>query len=652
MDFEALFQRCQDVGIKRKEAKEFGEKALERHEREKEREALERGKEREALEREKEREALERGKEREALEREKERVEREKEREEREKKREALEREKERVEREKERENEIRMLELQNSSNENISPETNSFRTKTPKLPPFSDNIDETDCYLERFERLAEINGWERNDWASHLSALLTGSALIVYSRMSREDSKVYDKLKHSLLTRYNLTEEGYRSRFRNSKPLANERPIQFVERLRNYLNKWTELSLTPKTFEGLSDLILSEQFMNTYPRDVAVFLRERNVVGIDRLSQETENYLMARDRNCSKATTKYFIKENEHNANNTNTDLIKEKWTIMCYKCGNKGHRVSECRSQSRNKFSFEKGTTIPQWRTYGNRTRPNNWREEPKKEVVSLSINDKFMRDDERLRVTSHLSTERTELANYQEVSSCVEGNRIMLACGKAIPFVKMACVRTGKRMKMLLIDNSIRDVPVAKIRVTTPYYEGEVEALALQDAIYELIIGNISGAKAPNNPLPCLSPSCAAARENQYGSNNEIQNADDQGSSQENPCGKITKEDLIHLQEEDESLNKCRSLIHREKRKDEMPYYIMKGGVLQRIIQKNGDYIEQIVVPKRLRHHLISMAHDIIMGGHLGIKKTTDKLITGFYWPGINEDVSRFCHLCDIC
>ncbi|KAL7647691.1 UNVERIFIED_CONTAM: hypothetical protein RMT77_001300 [Armadillidium vulgare] len=245
---------------------------------------------------------------------------------------------------------------------------------------------------------------------------------------MSWEYSKDYDKLKHSLLTRYNLTKEGYRSRFRNSKPLDDERPIQFVERLRNYLNKWTELSLTPKTFEGLSDLILSEQFMNTYPRDVAVFLRERKVVGIDRLSQETENYLMARDRNCSTATTKYYIKGNELSAKNTNTDLIRKKWTIMCYKFGKKGHRVSECRAQSRNKFNFEKGTTNRQWRTHENRTRPNNWREEPKRAAVSLSINDRLMRDDGRLKTTSHLSTEETELANDQEVSSCVEENKIM--------------------------------------------------------------------------------------------------------------------------------------------------------------------------------------------------------------------------------
>ena len=37
---------------------------------------------------------------------------------------------------------------------------------------------------------------------------------------------------------------------------------------------------------------------------------------------------------------------------------------------------------------------------------------------------------------------------------------------------------------------------------------------------------------------------------------------------------------------------------------------------------------------------------------MGGHLGIKKTTDKIQSAFYWPGIQGDVTRFCKSCDVC
>ena len=33
-------------------------------------------------------------------------------------------------------------------------------------------------------------------------------------------------------------------------------------------------------------------------------------------------------------------------------------------------------------------------------------------------------------------------------------------------------------------------------------------------------------------------------------------------------------------------------------------------------------------------------------------MGIKKTTDKIQSAFYWPGIQGDVTRFCKSCDVC
>lgn len=54
-------------------------------------------------------------------------------------------------------------------------------RAKGPKLPAFADGKDDLDSYLKRFERFAISNGWERYEWATALSALLTGKALDVY---------------------------------------------------------------------------------------------------------------------------------------------------------------------------------------------------------------------------------------------------------------------------------------------------------------------------------------------------------------------------------------------------------------------------------------------------------------------------------------
>ena len=53
------------------------------------------------------------------------------------------------------------------------------------------------------------------------------------------------------------------------------------------------------------------------------------------------------------------------------------------------------------------------------------------------------------------------------------------------------------------MTLVDETTRIAPMARIFISTPYYTGEVEALCLPDALYDLLIDNINGASHPNDP-----------------------------------------------------------------------------------------------------------------------------------------------------
>ena len=75
------------------------------------------------------------------------------------------------------------------------------------------------DAYLQQFERFATPAKWEKAGWASKLSALLSGRALEVYSRLSEEAAQDYDRVKLGLMKRYAHTEDGYRRKFRTSKP-------------------------------------------------------------------------------------------------------------------------------------------------------------------------------------------------------------------------------------------------------------------------------------------------------------------------------------------------------------------------------------------------------------------------------------------------
>ncbi|GFO01375.1 retroviral-like aspartic protease 1 [Plakobranchus ocellatus] len=129
---------------------------------------------------------------------------------------------------------------------------------KNPKLPNFQDGRDDLDIWLTRFERFAESNGWSMEKFSSSLCALLTGHALDCYGRLSAEQAKDYDKVKEALVKRYDLTEDGYRRKFRTCKQAEGESSDVFIVRIVTYLDRWIELSKTDKSYEKLKDLIVS----------------------------------------------------------------------------------------------------------------------------------------------------------------------------------------------------------------------------------------------------------------------------------------------------------------------------------------------------------------------------------------------------------
>ena len=59
------------------------------------------------------------------------------------------------------------------------------------------------------------------------------------------------------------------------------------------------------------------------------------------------------------------------------------------------------------------------------------------------------------------------------------------------------------TGKFGFIKLADCTVREVPLAKINIDTPYLTGDLEALSSCDAICDLIIGNVPDAKDSNDP-----------------------------------------------------------------------------------------------------------------------------------------------------
>lgn len=57
-------------------------------------------------------------------------------------------------------------------------------------------------------------------------------------------------------------------------------------------------------------------------------------------------------------------------------------------------------------------------------------------------------------------------------------------------------------------------------------------------------------------------------------------------------------------------------------------------------------------QIVVPQPFRSYVLSLAHEHYMSAHLGIRKTYNRVLRYFFWPGLKSDIVKFCRSCHIC
>jgi len=56
------------------------------------------------------------------------------------------------------------------------------------------------------------------------------------------------------------------------------------------------------------------------------------------------------------------------------------------------------------------------------------------------------------------------------------------------------------TGHKEACVLIDGVVKYYPTAIVELNTPFYKGKANALCMDNPLYDVIIGNIDGARMP--------------------------------------------------------------------------------------------------------------------------------------------------------
>ncbi|GFS16804.1 Gypsy retrotransposon integrase-like protein 1 [Elysia marginata] len=113
-------------------------------------------------------------------------------------------------------------------------------------------------------------------------------------------------------------------------------------------------------------------------------------------------------------------------------------------------------------------------------------------------------------------------------------------------------------------------------------------------------------------------------------------------------------VDREQLIKLLQEDSRIQELVDADRTSRRGGKVVSFEKARGIVFRRYEDPGRNvsIKQVVLPEPLREYVMSVVHDSLTGAHLGIRRTKDKVLSNFYMPGVDGDVTRYCRSCDVC
>ena len=215
------------------------------------------------------------------------------------------------------------------------------------------------------------------------------------------------------------------------------------------------------------------------------------------------------------------------------------------------------------------------------------------------------------------------------------------------------------TGKVVVCVMIDGTARRYPTAIVEIESPFLSGTVEAVCMDRPLYDLVVGNVPGVQEtvqvdPVNEtevrnetvkVQAVVTRAQAKKEHKVKLLNVTDSID---------CS-LSTEQIVELQQKDETLKNWWLDAQQDQveNKDNCkPRFEVKNGLLWRKKEEEKRQVTQLAVPQQLREKVMKLAHDSIMSGHQGVKKTYDRVVAHFFWPGVHGGVERYCHSCDVC
>ena len=178
------------------------------------------------------------------------------------------------------------------------------------------------------------------------------------------------------------------------------------------------------------------------------------------------------------------------------------------CFKCGKQGHIAPDCKG-TRLKVPAVVCDAEPDSQSGGETADTQNY--------TACVVSQNLLIDSAPCNTSETLSSACHGKGDHMPIASgYVEGQMVTLLrdSGSRQIVVRKSSVDTSKLTgrfdTCVLADGRKRRVPIARVFLDTPYVVGEFDAWCMDQPIFDLIIGEVSGARQPHHPNPCWKPS----------------------------------------------------------------------------------------------------------------------------------------------
>lgn len=556
-------------------------------------------------------------------------------------------------------------------------------------LPTFDES--DLDTYFTLFERIADTRAWSDLDRTTLLQCVLTGRALQAFSVLSVADSRVYATVKAAVLKVYELVPEAYRQRFRYRKRLDSQTYSEFVCDLTGAFNRWCTAAEVV-TLQDLYNLMVLEQFKQSVPEQVATYINERKVKSPSEAAILADEYVLTHKSH-------FEINRDTHNKSESTfkqrKSLSGELYQRPQQKVGTGGSKgpvnANTCR------YCLVEG----HWKKDCPRLRFKK-SGQAKPAVMAAPITVSVAVSDHQAELFQ--SVQCDSLKSQGDFSAFISDGLVSLLEGKqqvpikilrdtgaldsfilesVLPFSRQS--DTGKcvlirGMGLVPFSSSLH-----KVTLTCGLVEGDVVVGVRPKLPVEgvhMILGNdLAGSKvwadgkpnifkrelAPVGETPdCSSvppevfPSCAITR-----AASRLKEVESKPENLELPSKlqieqlTSSREVLVAQQKSDESLADLFDTVVPVEmvRSNAQCYFLLDGLLVRKWVLHNdlglGEPIFQVVVPTSLRDKVLHTSHGDV-AGHLGVRKTYDRILQYFFWPRLKRDVAQFiktCHTCQL-